>query len=213
MEKVNHRLAIAYRKAVNKLIPDEGDSRDALLILDESEIAQDGEIFVAIRQEYTAYDSIRSTISHLFTATGVDMPKALSNSMKRYIKGPKRLNLMAKQTTGLDISEGKKCMSEKVYRKLCEILFRSDKREYIFAHLFFVLDWYEEIEYDYCFKINYNTNILKIFYFCSISCRNLMKRAENVVDCKISHIHVYDKVSLHIFGGVMWQVSTFEGGS
>ena len=142
IEKVNHKLAIEYRKAVKALNPDDdGDTNDPLMILDESEIEENGEIHVAVRQEFTTYDGIRSAIAHLYTATNNEMNSSLKKALGLYVRGSKRLNLMAKQMLGLDLTEGKRGMDEKVYRRLCQILFQSDKAEHVFAHLFFMLDW------------------------------------------------------------------------
>ena len=46
-----------------------------------------------------------------------------------------------KQELGLDLSEGKKPMSLEVFEFLSKQLFVSKSNEFIFAHLFFVLDW------------------------------------------------------------------------
>ena len=69
------------------------------------------------------------------------MSSTFQASMSLYIKCSKRLNVMAKQMLGLDLSERKKPMSREVYKRICEILFRSSKPEHLFGHLFFVLDW------------------------------------------------------------------------
>ena len=69
------------------------------------------------------------------------MSSTFQASMSLYIKGSKRLNAMAKQMLGLDLSEGKKPMSRKVYKRICEILFSSSEPKHLFGHLFFVLDW------------------------------------------------------------------------
>ena len=139
---MNQKLAIAYQKAVSELIPDEvGDTDDALLIINNYVLNDDGEILVAVRQEFSTYDGIRSAVAHLYSATGVIISFSFQASMSLYIKGSKRLNAMAKQMLGLDLSEGKKPMSRKVYKRICENLFRSPKPEHLFGHLFFVLDW------------------------------------------------------------------------
>lgn len=60
---------------------------------------------------------------------------------------------------GLKIEEGKKPLSLEVYEFLAKEFYYSKKKEHIFGHLFFVLDW------------------------C------LMKRAENCVNAQINHIY------------------------
>jgi len=83
---------------------------------------------------------------------------SMATDFGRYIKGSKRINLAAKQTLGLKITEGKSHMTVPVYEKACEIFFESSKPEHVFAHAFLVLNW------------------------------NLMKRAENVVEAKIARL-------------------------
>lgn len=139
-EKVNKRLANQYLKQVRDLSPEENEDLEDALILTGG-LEDDGEILVEIRQEYTTYDGIRSAITQLYTATATTMPDQLKESMRLYIKGSKRLNNLAKQTLGLDMGEGKKPMTRAVYKRICQILSRSEQSEHIFAHLFFVLDW------------------------------------------------------------------------
>lgn len=139
-EKVNKKLAQAYKKKVNELNPDDdGDTDDAVQFLTEE--TDDGEIIVAIRQEAATYDGIRSAITFLYTSTGNKMNLVMQESLSLYIKGSRRLNILAKQTLGLDITEGKKPMTRKVYKKIAEILFRSQKKEHLFTYLFLVLEW------------------------------------------------------------------------
>ena len=72
------------------------------------------------------------------------------------------LAMSHKQKLGLKITEGKREMSKSAYSALAKILFESEAKEDVFAHLFLILDW------------------------------NLMKRAENCVDAKINHIYFQD---------------------
>ena len=76
--------------------------------------------------------------------------------------GMKRITQSAKQHLGLKLTEGKLPMPLKVYNNIAKKLFFSGEKEYVFCHLFFVLDW------------------------C------LMKRAENCVGAKINHISFRD---------------------
>lgn len=126
----------------------------------EYEPDENGKVKVAIRLEATTYDGYRSAISFLYRESGVTMPNELSEGFTIYIKGSRRINLAAKQTLGLKITEGKRHMTPEVYKFLAKTLFESPKPEHVFAHTFLVLDW------------------------------NLMKRAENCVNANISHVSV-----------------------
>ena len=103
---------------------------------DEEDEEDEWEIWVLVRQESPTYDNIQSAVKQLYTATDADMPLKMQNSISLYIKGSKRLNKLAKHILGLDLSEGQNVW-QKMYSKLCYILFRSDQVEHIFAHLFF----------------------------------------------------------------------------
>ena len=65
-------------------------------------------------------------------------------------------------------------MSKNVYSFLAQKMFHSREAEHIFAHQFFFL----------IIEISYSS------FFPFLCIRNLMKRAENCVDCKITHITV-----------------------
>lgn len=113
----------------------------------------------AVRQSKSSYTAIQSAVSFLYRQNSVDQPIEMKNGISLYLKGSMRKSRKLKQDLGLKISEGKKGMKKSVYSKLAKILFESDEKKHIFAHLFLILDW------------------------------NLMKRAENCVDCKINHIY------------------------
>ena len=86
IEKVNHKLAIEYKKAVKALNPDDdGDTNDPVMILDESEIEENGEIYVAVRQEFITYNWIRRAIAHLYTATNNEMSSSLRKALGLYV--------------------------------------------------------------------------------------------------------------------------------
>ena len=75
-EKVNKKLAIAFQKAVLELsTEDDGDVEDSIDI--NNTMARDGEIIVSLRQEHSTYDSIRSAIAQLYTATATIMLESM----------------------------------------------------------------------------------------------------------------------------------------
>mmetsp|Transcript_21038 Transcript_21038/g.25871 ORF Transcript_21038/g.25871 Transcript_21038/m.25871 type:complete len:633 (+) Transcript_21038:146-2044(+) len=156
---VDKKSAVKFLNEV-KALGDNGDNGDHAIILDKEDanVNSDNEVLVKIRQEYTTYEGIRSIVAHMHRESGLVVPQDLDAMMAVYVKGSRRLNLLAKQTLGLKISEGKEHMTFEVYSKIARILFESGQPEHIFAHLFFILDW------------------------------NLMKRAENCNTCMISHI-------------------------
>jgi hypothetical protein len=156
IETVDLGLAMEFKRSLELLAPPQDDDDIGQMNVEPN---INGEVKVAVRLEAATYDGFRSAISHLYRESGVKMPDDMVNNLSRYIKGSKRINLAAKQTLGLKITEGKSHMTVPVYEMLCKIMFESEKPEHVFAHTFTVLDW------------------------------NLMKRAENVVGAKIAHIY------------------------
>ena len=134
---VDKKSAIQFLKEVKSLMGVDGGGN---IILDEQTNC-DGEVRVRIRQEYTTYEGIRSAVAHIYRESGVVMAPDLDAKMAVYVKGSRRINLLAKQILGLKISEGKEHMTKEVYSKIANILFESGQTEHMFAHLFFVLDW------------------------------------------------------------------------
>jgi hypothetical protein len=128
-----------------------------------------GRVTLRIYQSYSTFSTIRSAMSYLFKLAGVERPKKYNTSMSKYMGGMKRVTQAAKQHLGLKLTEGKEAMSIGVYNKVAKRLFYSNKKEDVFCHLFFVLDW------------------------C------LMKRAENCVHAKINHISFNDDALVFSF--------------
>ena len=87
------------------------------------------------------------------------------------------------QDIDLEVMEGKKPMTLQFCKYLANMLFWSDKKEHIFAHIFLVLDWWYLCLY-FCLI---NKKIRFIFHsnFLPI---NLAKSAKNCVDANINHI-------------------------
>ena len=126
----------------------------------EGNVDATNQVKVAIRLGDSSYSAVQSAVSFLYRQSGIDRSEEIKGGVSLYCKGSKRKCRKLKQDLGLEISEGKKAMSKAVYSFLAKKWFLSRDPEHIFAHLFLVLDW------------------------------NLMKRAENCVDCKITHITV-----------------------
>ena len=85
------------------------------------------------------------------------------------MSGLKRTITQAKSESGQSLDEGKKGMKFEVYKKMCEIMFRSDNDDYLFAHTFLTLEWNLLARADNCFHmqtqhIEFENDCLK-FYF------------------------------------------------
>jgi hypothetical protein len=140
IETVDHKLAKEFQKEVLDITgADTGVIEN--LIMDQH-VDDNGEVRVMIRQEASTYDGIRASIAYLYRESGVLMTTKMDSSLSLYIKGSKRINLLAKQTLGLKICEGKKHMKVDTFRRIATIMFQSEEPSYVFAHLFFLLDWY-----------------------------------------------------------------------
>jgi hypothetical protein len=143
VELVNRASAIQFQKTVRDISGsiDAEVADDEELIMDDVE-DENGDVRVAIRLDPATYEGIRSAVAYLYRESGVLMPEEMNSRLSVYIKGSRRMNLLAKQMLGLKLSEGKKHMTKKVYRYLAQVLFESEDPAHIFGHLFFILDWY-----------------------------------------------------------------------
>ena len=166
---VDRSLALDIEKKLDDFSMDAQEDDDVGTALQDNDADADGQVRVAVCLEASTYDGFRSAINHLYRESNVKMPDEMVNCFSRYIKGSKRINLAAKQTLGLKISEGKLHMTVPVYEFLCKTMFDSKKPEHIFAHTFTVLDW------------------------------NLMKQVENVVNAKIAHISFRNDAIVFLF--------------
>ena len=89
--------------------------------------------------------------------------------LSKFIAGMDRTSNMNKQMLGIKKPEGKNPITLKAYELLAKTLVESGERRDIFAHLLLVLHW------------------------------RLMKRAENCVNAKISHIHFHGEFPVSEF--------------
>jgi len=99
---------------------------------------------VVVRLKLSSYEAYCSALSHLFTECGKDRESTCPGffgELSKYKKGARRLAAKERRELGLRITEGKKPLPLKAYRRLAEILFNSEKKEYVQAHTFLVLDW------------------------------------------------------------------------
>jgi len=94
-----------------------------------------------VRCSDSTYSGITSAIAFLYAESNNTMPVALKANISRYVKGSKRHGRRLKQDLGLKLTEGKSPISKRVYEKTAEYLFKSEKKEHIFAHMFLILDW------------------------------------------------------------------------
>ena len=135
-------------------------------------IKKNGEI-VEVRLNSSAYDSACSALSHLYTESGLDkstVNPGLWLKLSSYKKCSRRMLANQKKKFGLKLTERKKPLSFQVYKKLCEILFKSNKNSDIPAQTFLVLEW------------------------------NLISRAENCLTANISQIYFHQDSILFDFG-------------
>ena len=110
----------------------------------------------------THYDTIRSSIAHLFRTAGIKRPEELKSKMSSLLGGLKRTIAVEKREVGLKLGEGKDKMGFETYQKMAELLFKAGGSENIFAHCFLVLEW------------------------------NLMARADNIVYTHVAHMEWQD---------------------
>ena len=75
---------------------------------------------------HSSYDTIRTSLSHLHRSAGIDIPDEFTQKMGTMLAGLRRTVAKSKQEKGLSLEEGKSPMSFSVYKKVCEILMKSD---------------------------------------------------------------------------------------
>ena len=80
----------------------------------------------------STYSAIQSAIYFLYFQSGVERPAAFKDGISLYCKVSKRKGRHLNRDLGLDISEGKKKMSQEVFRFLAKKLFTSKTKEPIF---------------------------------------------------------------------------------
>ena len=138
---VDAKLASEFKKAMRNVTNKEGTLNEDAEEFAVTGADENGQVRVSIRQEVSTYSGIRSAVAFLYREAAVKMDESMNASLSLYIKGSLRMNLLAKQTMGLKLSEGKKHMTKEVFSKIAKILFCDEDPRYTFAHLFFVLDW------------------------------------------------------------------------
>jgi hypothetical protein len=131
---------------------------------------QNGEDPILVRMSTSTYEGECAALANLFKKTGCKREEIMWNKLSQYKKGCRRAIANEKQELGLRLSEGKKVLSFRGYKKMAMKLFESGKKEHIAAHLFLILDW------------------------------NLIARAENCIGAQINHISFLRDALLFEFG-------------
>lgn len=132
---VEKAAAHEYMKEISK------DISDDPIVIDDDDVNEEGFVKCLVHQSSSQYSGIRSGISYVYKLANLPFPTELSRNLSKYISGIDRTIVKAKEKLGLSITEGKKPMSEDAFEELAGVLFRSDRKSDIFAHLFLVLDW------------------------------------------------------------------------
>jgi hypothetical protein len=104
----------------------------------------------------TGYGQIRSSVKHMYRMCGKEMDNTYEKLLSQFMSGLKRTVASSRAASGRSLDEGKKGMSFEVYKKMCEILFKSDDDEYLFAHTFLTMEWNLLARSDNCFSMNVN---------------------------------------------------------
>ena len=99
------------------------------------------------------YGQIRSSLKHLYRMSGETMSEEYEKDLSQLMSGLKRTVAAEKGVSGRDLDEGKKGMSFEVYKRMCEILFKSDDDDYLFAHAFLTMEWNLLARSDNCFSM------------------------------------------------------------
>ena len=110
------------------------------------------------------YGQIRSSLKHLYRMSGEKMDDTYESELSQFMSGLKRTVASSRAQSGRALDEGKKGMSYEVYKKMCEILFKSDNDDFLFAHTFLTMEWNLLACSNHCF-----TMCVKHIEFCNDS--------------------------------------------
>jgi len=105
-----------------------------------------------------SYEQSISALKHLYRMSKYSLSNCFEDRLKMFTKGIKRKVANVKKVSGDVAIISKIKMEFAVYLKICELMLREEGPEYLFARVFFILEW------------------------------NLMARAENVVHAHILHV-------------------------
>ena len=118
----------------------------------------------------SAYNGIRSSLQHLYRMSGQVMSAEMTKDLAHFMAGLKRTITSEKVQRGETLDEGKRIMTFEVYNKMCEIMYKGEDDEFLFAHTFLTLEW------------------------------NLMARSENCVNMNINNVQFQDDALIFYFG-------------
>ena len=100
------------------------------------------------------YGQIRSSLKHLYRMSGEKMDETYEGELGQFMSGLKRTVAASRAESGRSLDEGKKGMSYEVYKLICEILYKSQEDDYLFAHAFLTMEWNLLARSDNCFTMH-----------------------------------------------------------
>jgi hypothetical protein len=80
----------------------------------------------------------------------------LQRQISVLISGMKRTIASEKVGRGESLKEGKRTMSFAIYSTMCDLMYRGDDDEYLFAHCFLTLEWNLIVRSDNCVNMTIN---------------------------------------------------------
>ena len=101
--------------------------------------------------------------------SGQVMSVEMDTDLAHFMAGLKRTITSEKMLQDKTLDEGKRVMTFEVYEKLCEILYKGQDDEFLFAHSFLTMEWNLMAHSDNCVSMNINNVQFQddalIFYF------------------------------------------------
>ena len=104
----------------------------------------------------TSYGGVRSALTHIYRRSGREVGKEFEKKLTEFMSGMKRTVAADKRDKGETLDEGKKPMSYDAYKALCQIFFKGESDEHLFAHVFIILQWNLMARSDNCVKMHMN---------------------------------------------------------
>jgi len=129
------------------------------------------------------YGQIRSALKHLYRQCSEKFDDDYDRDLSQFMSGLKHRIALSRAASGRSLEQGKKGMTYEVYKAMCEILFKSDDDDYLFAHTFLTMEWNLLARSDNCFTMHVKhvefKNDSLLFFFGKSKGNQLGEGSEN----------------------------------
>ena len=132
------RIIVTVNRDKAKTFVNDGEEDE--LTLNEGGADLEATVDVLVRLRDSTYCFIQSAISFLYWHSGIERPEELKGGFFLYFKGSRKKGRQLNQDIGLEISEGKKTMSQEVFIFLAKKFSREIRKSiFLLVSLYIIL--------------------------------------------------------------------------